>query len=302
MKNLIDINRLEKQKIDEIINLAEEFKNGLRKSSVEGKCACIMFFENSTRTKISFDLAAQKLGMHVVHFDGATSSLSKGESRKDTFDNLSAIGIDTVIVRTKEDKFIDNSIKEISLPLSFINAGDGTTAHPTQALLDYFTMKQYLNSVSGKKICIIGDIAHSRVAKSNFALLSKFGANLHAVAPRYFRPEEDSFGVVYHDNLEDGIKDADVVMLLRVQKERLDVNSEFNVENYIQNYQLNRELLEKYAPKAILMHPGPVNRGVEITSELLDSERGKIILEQAKNGVFVRMAVLEMINSKGVEK
>ena len=185
MKHLIDINRLEKSEIEKIISLAGEFKLGTRKPSVAGKTACLMFFENSTRTKISFELAAQKLGMNVIHFDGATSSLSKGESRKDTFENLSAIGIDTVIVRTTEDKFIDNSLKELSVSLSFVNAGDGVTAHPTQALLDYFTMRHVFGTMADKKVCIVGDIAHSRVAKSNFALLSKFGARLHAVAPDY---------------------------------------------------------------------------------------------------------------------
>lgn len=292
MKHLIDINRLEKSEIERIIEVAREFKAGVRKSSVAGKTACLMFFENSTRTKISFDLAAQKLGMNVIHFDGATSSLSKGESRKDTFENLSTIGIDTVIVRTTEDRFIDSSLKELSLPLSFVNAGDGVTSHPTQALLDYFTMQEKLGEVAGKKICIVGDIAHSRVAKSNFALLSKFGARLHVVAPSYFKPKE-KFLVTYHDNLIDGIKNADVVMLLRVQKERLE--REFDGGDYVEKYQLNSETLEKYAPNAILMHPGPVNRGVEITSELLDSEKGKTVLEQAHNGVFVRMAVLEML-------
>lgn len=297
MKNLIDIKRLGKSEIERIIELAQEFKTGVRQSSVAGKTACLMFFENSTRTKISFDLASQRLGMNVIRFDGASSSLSKGESRKDTFDNLKAIGIDTVIVRTKEDGFIDSSLKELATPLSFVNAGDGVTAHPTQALLDYFTMKEKLGTVAGKKVCIIGDIAHSRVAKSNFALLSKFGARLHAVAPAYFKPANTDFPVHYHDSLEEGIKGADVVMLLRVQKERLE--GSFNVENYVEKYQLNSEILNEYAPNALLMHPGPVNRGVEITSELLDGEKGKTILEQAHNGVFVRMAVLEIINTEG---
>ena len=297
MKNLVDIKRLEKSEIERIIELAQEFKTGVRQSSVAGKTACLMFFENSTRTKISFDLASQRLGMNVIHFDGASSSLSKGESRKDTFDNLKAIGIDTVIVRTREDGFIDSSLKELATPLSFVNAGDGVTAHPTQALLDYFTMREKLGTVAGKKVCIIGDIAHSRVAKSNFALLSKFGARLHAVAPSYFKPAKTDFPVHYHDSLEEGIKGADVIMLLRVQKERLE--GAFNSENYIKKYQLNSEILNEYAPNALLMHPGPVNRGVEITSELLDGEKGKTILEQAHNGVFVRMAVLEIINTEG---
>ena len=296
MKNLIDIERLDKSSLEKIIKFAREFKTGKRQSSVVGKTACLMFFENSTRTKISFELAAKKLGMNVIHFDGATSSLSKGESKKDTLDNLSAIGIDTVVVRTTEDDFIEKALEEISLPITFVNAGAGTTAHPTQALLDYFTMLEYFESVAGKKVCIVGDIAHSRVAKSNFALLSKFGARLHAVAPAYFKPKKEKFNVIYHEELIDGIKNADVVMLLRVQKERLEANNTFNAENYSQKYQLTSEILEKYAPNAILMHPGPVNRGVEISSELLDSEKGKTILEQAHNGTYVRMAVLEMLN------
>ena len=296
MKNLIDIERLDKSVIENIIKRAKEFKTGARESFVQGKTVCLMFFENSTRTKISFDLAAQKLGMNVIHFDGATSSLSKGESRKDTLDNLAAIGVDSVVVRTTDNDFIDGALKEISMPISFVNAGAGTTAHPTQALLDYFTMLEYFESVAGKKVCIIGDIAHSRVAKSNFALLSKFGARLHAVAPAYFKPKKEKFNVIYHEDLVDGIKNADVVMLLRVQKERLESNSSFNPNNYSEKYQLTSEILEKYAPNALLMHPGPVNRGVEISSELLDSEKGKTILQQAHNGTYVRMAVLEMLN------
>jgi aspartate carbamoyltransferase catalytic subunit len=237
--------------------------------------------------------------MNVINFDGASSSLSKGESRKDTLDNLAAIGIDTVIVRTSENDFFEEALNEVSLSLNFANAGSGVSSHPTQALLDYFTMLDYFDSVTGKKICIVGDIAHSRVAQSNFALLSKYGARLHAVAPAYFKPEKEMFNVIYHEDLIDGIKNADVVMLLRVQKERLESNSSFNPNNYSEKYQLTSEILEKYAPKALLMHPGPVNRGVEISSELLDGEKGKIILQQAHNGTFVRMAVLELLNSVG---
>ena len=263
MKNLIDIERLEKEEIQKLIKTAEEFKNGRQNSCAAGKCACLMFFENSTRTHFSFELAAKRLGMHVLNFDAKTSSFSKGESMKDTFENLNFIGVDVFVLRHSENGIIDKIRSEIAYPMRFVNAGDGKNAHPTQALLDFYTMKKHLGEINGKKVVIIGDVAHSRVARSNFALLKKFN--------------------------------ADVVMLLRVQNERLDGETAQKAKDYTKNYRLNSKMLKKLAPNALLMHPGPVNRGVEITSELLDSEKGRTILEQAKNGVFVRMAVLDEI-------
>ena len=296
MRNLIDIERLKKEEIERIINSAQEFENGKKFSTAAGKTACLMFFENSTRTHFSFELAAKRLGMHVLNFDAQTSSFSKGESMKDTFENLKFIGVDVFIIRHYENKIIDKIRSQVAYPMHFVNAGDGKNAHPTQALLDFYTMKKYIKKIEGKKVAIVGDVAHSRVAGSNLALLKKFGAEVHFCCPDYFTPENRAnSGAIIHANLKEAIKDADVVMLLRVQNERLDIETAKMTQNYSQYYGLDSKTLEKYAPNALLMHPGPVNRGVEISSELLDSPKGRTILEQAKNGVFVRMAVLDEI-------
>lgn len=296
MKNLIDIQRLEKEEIIKIIEAARAFKNGVKTSDVKGKTACMMFFENSTRTHFSFELAAKKLGMNVLNFDVKSSSLSKGESMKDTLENLHFIGVDAFVLRHGENGIIDKVKKELAYDMSFVNAGDGKNAHPTQALLDFFTMTEKLVDMKDKKVVIIGDVAHSRVAKSNLALLNKFGADVHFCAPDYFTPENaKDFKVTWHTDLKEAVKDADVVMLLRVQNERLDAETAKKAVNYTDLYKLDSKILEEYAPNALLMHPGPVNREVEITSELMDSAKGKTILEQAKNGVFVRMAILNII-------
>jgi len=298
MKHLIDIKTLEKPEIAQILSLARSFKLKKRQPSVQGATACLMFMENSTRTKISFDLAAQKLGMNVIRFDGDTSSLAKGETLKDTIENLCAIGAQNLIVRTKEDDFFERAMNEIKFPVSFVNAGCGISSHPTQALLDFLTMLEKLATVKGKKISIVGDVAHSRVARSNIELLNRYGAKIHVVAPEYFMPEDKRDDVTYHTDLKEGIAGANVVMALRIQKERFDGNDACNFDDYVKNYRLNSRLMYEQCEHALLLHPGPVNRDVEITSELMDSKRGKTILEQAQNGVFIRMAVLELINSR----
>lgn len=299
MKHLIDIKSLDKTEIDRIVSIAKLFKYDQKKPSVAGKTGCLMFLENSTRTKISFNLALQKLGMNVIDFNSETSSLSKGETLRDTLENLYVIGVNNLIVRTKDEDFFDKAQKEVRVPLSFINAGAGTYAHPTQALLDFVTMLENLATVKGKKICIVGDVAHSRVARSNLELLTRYQAQVHVVAPEYFMPQDKREDVTYHTDLIEGIKDANVVMALRIQKERFDSVDGYDINDYIEKYRLNSRLLLEHCEHTLLMHPGPVNRDVEITSELLDSKKGKTILEQAKNGTFVRMAVLEMINAGG---
>ncbi len=299
MKHLIDIKSMDKSEIAQIISFARTFKLGKRKPSVSGKTACLMFFENSTRTKASFELAAQKLGMNVLNFDCSTSSLSKGETIRDTIENLYAIGVNNLIVRTSDNNFFQRYRDEVKVPVSFINAGAGESAHPTQALLDFLTMLEKLATVKNKKICIIGDVAHSRVARSNIELLTRYYADVHVVAPEYFMPDDKRDDVTYHTNLIDGIRDASVIMALRIQKERFDELDGCDIEHFIENYQLNSELIQEYCEHAILLHPGPVNRDVEITSELLDSHKGRTILEQAQNGTYIRMAVLEMLNLRG---
>lgn len=225
--------------------------------------------------------------MDVFHFDGNVSSLAKGESFVDTLNNLEALGIDGVILRNKTSDLIESAVQNSNM--SFINAGSGSDFHPTQALLDYFTMKKYLGSVKDKKIVIVGDILHSRVAKSNIALLNKFGARVCAVAPRCFQDNSLS-GVTFENSLCEALLGANVVMCLRIQKERIAESIDF--ENYIKNYQIsNSEMLGG----AYLMHPGPVNVDIEISSSVLKNYDKNLILEQAKNGVFVRMAILEMI-------
>ena len=319
MKNLIDIKRLTKEEIDTIITRAAEFKTAsqdpargeinytggisdfarlgerlYRANSCANKTACLMFFENSTRTKCSFLIAANKLGMNIIDFNAQTSSLSKGETLKDTLDNLYYMGVNTIVLRHGEDGITDKISKEVTLPLAFINAGDGQNAHPTQALLDYMTMLEKLGTVEGKKIVIVGDVSHSRVAKSNLALLNKMGADVHFFAPEYFTPKnKGEYAAIWETDYDTAISGADVIMLLRIQTERLNGEEIEMAKHYREKYCLTSERLAKYAPDAILMHPGPVNRGVEMSSELLDSPKGKTILEQVRNGVYVRMAVLE---------
>ena len=297
LDNFIKISDLTKDEITSLIEDARKFKHASKQSSVENKTACLMFFENSTRTKISFEMAAKNLGMKVINFDNATSSINKGESIKDTIENLHFIGINALIIRTSDENLIEGLKGQTTYPIKFINAGSGKASHPSQALLDYFTMKEILGDIDGKKITIVGDIEHSRVAKSNIELLKKFGAKIYICAPEYFKPNPIPEGVTYISDLKEAISNADVVMGLRIQKERIE--EAYSENEYINNYRLNSELLREYAPNAILMHPGPVNRDVEITSELLESKKGETILEQARNGVFTRMAILNQLLGEG---
>ena len=292
MRNLIDIKSLNKSEILEIIDLASKFEEGKFSSTCAGKHLALLFCENSTRTRFSFEMAANKLGIHVYNFDTSKSSFSKGESMKDTIENLSAIGINGVLMRHSEAGIVNKTAQEVNCPISFINGGDGNHAHPTQALLDFYTMKKHFGSIEGKKVAIIGDIRHSRVAHSNVELLTKFGANVYFCAPKYF--EDATQDVTFTKSLEEALKDADIAMCLRVQKERLE--DRIPIFDYIHDYGLTMQKLQKFTKKDVLiMHPGPVNRDVEISSEILDSDYGKTILEQAHNGVFVRMAVLDKL-------
>lgn len=292
-ENLIDIKSLSKNEIIEVIDLTSGFEKGITIPSCKGKHLALIFCENSTRTRFSFEMAANKLGIYTYNFDANKSSFSKGESMKDTIENLYSIGIQGVVIRHSEAGIVKKTLKEIDCPMALINGGNGNNAHPTQALLDFYTMTKHLGTVENKKIVIIGDILHSRVARSNIELLQKFGADIHLCAPEYFRAE-DIKDVTWTDNLKDALKKADVAMFLRVQNERLE--EAIPVAKYIENYGLTLSKLQKFAPKEILiMHPGPVNRDVELASEILDGEYGKVILEQAHNGVFVRMAILEIL-------
>ena len=297
MKHLIDIQSISKEEILNIINLAKEFKKGIKKSDVENRTLSIMFYENSTRTRCSFEIAAQKLGMNTINFDAQHSSLSKGESLKDTIENLYFLGVNAVVIRHSLSGIINNVIKQIKYPICFINGGDGTHAHPSQALLDFYTMLEKIGSIENKKIAIVGDVLHSRVAKSNIALLSKFDADIHLCAPTYLQFENfEAFRVKYHNDIKSAIEGASVVMVLRVQNERHDKEGYPDSSEYKRLYEIDTDILKKYAKNdVILMHPGPANRNIEVSSELLDNQVGKTILEQAQNGVYVRMAILNIL-------
>lgn len=295
LEHLIDIKSLETSEIEAIAERALEIKNGAKPLSCAGKHAALMFFENSTRTKFSFEMALNKLGASVYNFETSKSSLSKGEDFFDTLNNLAAIGFDACIIRTSEEGLIKKTIEEtvngrkFFKNIALINAGEGASAHPTQALLDFVTIRENFKNLNGLNLVIAGDIRHSRVAKSNIELLTRFGVNIKCAAPEYFK-DETLKNIVWCENLNEALKDADIVMTLRIQKERIQGIVEF--EDYIKNFQVN----EKNLPDGcLLMHPGPVNREVELSSVLIDSKIGKTILNQAHNGVFARMAVLEAI-------
>lgn len=297
MKHLIDIQSISKEEIINIVSLAKEFKNGTKKSEVAGKTLSLMFYENSTRTRCSFEIAAQKLNMNIINFDASHSSLSKGESLKDTIENLYFLGVNAVVIRHSLSGIINNVMKLVKYPISFINGGDGTHAHPSQALLDFYTMLEKIGSIENKKIAIVGDVLHSRVAKSNIALLSKFNADINICAPTYLQFENfEAFKVKYHNDLKSAIADANVVMVLRVQNERHEQEGYPDSSEYKRLYEIDTGILKQYAAdNVILMHPGPANRNIEVSSELLDNQVGKTILEQAQNGVYVRMAILNTL-------
>lgn len=293
MRHLLDIKSLSNDEILQIIDLAKYYKNTVPQGEQKRKnfgSIVLMFYENSTRTRCSFEMASKKLNLSVINFEMQKSSILKGEGIFDTLNNLNAIGCDIAVIRhSKEGFFEEYANKNYHWGLSLINAGEGKRAHPTQALLDYFTIVEKLGTVKDKKIVIVGDVIHSRVAKSNIELLNRFGAKVFCCSPDYFEDWAIE-NVKYEPNIDIALKDADVVMGLRIQKERIEQKIPY--AQYIKDYQIN----ENNFPKgALLLHPGPVNRDVEISSSLIDSKIGDTILEQARNGVFVRMSVLDLI-------
>ena len=245
---------------------------------------------------MSFEMAATKLGINFFDLNPSTSSIMKKESINDTIKNLEAIGMDLIIVRSANDDFFEDiESKKIRTKVQFINAGLGVSSHPTQALLDFYTMKRHFASLEGKKIVIVGDIKHSRVAKSNIELLKLYDADIHLCFPEYFADESfiNDKSITCHNNLQEALIDASAVMALRIQQERLETS--FPIFHFVKNFHLD---VSNFPPYAILMHPGPVNENIEISEKLLDTQIAKTILEQTKNGVFVRMAVLEKLLGK----
>ncbi|MDA9651385.1 aspartate carbamoyltransferase catalytic subunit [Pelagibacteraceae bacterium] len=299
IKNLQSIKDLTVQDIENIINTAKLFKNNNKEQNksipiLSGRTIINLFFEPSTRTLISFEIAAKRLGADIINMNIEGSSLRKGETLSDTADTLNSMNPDLVIIRHS----ISGTINEISsrLKCPIISAGEGSIEHPTQALLDAFTIQDKGKNFKDIVVSICGDIEHSRVARSNYYLLKKMGAKIRFVAPEYFMPKNiQDFDVEYFNNLEKGIDASDVVMMLRIQKERIDNTELPSVDDYYQSFGLTYEKLKKAKNNVIVMHPGPINRNIEIESSLADDLSKSVINEQVENGVSVRMACLAMM-------
>jgi aspartate carbamoyltransferase catalytic subunit len=264
---------------------------------LEGKIFFSLFFEDSTRTRMSFELAAKRLGADVVNFSSAASSLKKSETYHDTLANLAAMGPDGVILRHSEYNAPRFAAGIFKCPV--VNGGDSWRSHPTQALLDALTMRRIKGKIAGLTVAICGDIAHSRVARSNYMLLTRLGAKVRIVAPPMLMPQEKEFSQAARcDTVEKGIEGADIIMMLRLQKERMQTGLIDSDTAYFKSYGLTPERLALAKPDVYVMHPGPMNRGVEISDEVADDPRRSLILKQTALGVPVRMAVLEWASKK----
>lgn len=297
-KDLLGIKELSKEEITLILDTASGFKDVLKRDikkvpALRGKTAVNLFFEPSTRTRTSFEIAEKRLSLDVLNLSVTTSSVVKGESLIDTALNVQALGADFVVIRHSSSGVPHMLARH--LRASVINAGDGVNEHPTQALLDAFTMKEKMGMIEGLKIAIVGDIVHSRVAKSNIYLLTKFGAEVRLIgSPTLVPLELESLGVkVFHD-MDSGLHGSNVVMMLRIQMERQGKGFFPSTLEYFKYWGLTTERLSIADKDAIVMHPGPMNRGVEISSEIADGPRS-VILEQVTNGLAVRMAVTYLL-------
>lgn len=285
------------EKINSLLIAADEFSKGKVLKPTKEIYVSNLFFEDSTRTKTSFDIAERKLGLQVVPFDVTSSSVNKGESLYDTVKTLQSLGVNLLVIRHKQDQFY-KELKEIDLPI--INGGDGKGNHPSQTLLDLMTIHQEFGKFKGLKIGIVGDVKHSRVANSNAVALRKLGAKVYFSGPEKWFDEGAIINGTYL-SIDDLIKEVDVLMLLRIQHERHDEKMKISLNNYHKKFGLTLEREKTMKENAIIMHPAPINRGVEIHDDLVESPRSRIF-QQMKNGVFARMAILkDALESKGFE-
>jgi len=297
-KHLLGIKELSLKDIEQILETADKFKEVINRPikkvpSLRDVTIANVFFENSTRTRLSFELAERRLSADVINFAASSSSVAKGETLLDTVNNILAMKVDMVVMRHSSPgapHFLAKHIKA-----NIINAGDGTHEHPTQALLDAFSIRERLGEVAGKKIAIIGDITHSRVALSNIFALQKLGAEVAVCGPPSLIPRYiDALGVKVFHNIRQTLLWCDVANVLRIQLERQKVKAFPSLREYAMYYGINKNLLDSLDKQIVIMHPGPINRGVEITSDVADSEQA-IILDQVENGVAIRMAVLYLL-------
>ncbi|ALM47568.1 aspartate carbamoyltransferase [Flavobacterium psychrophilum] len=301
VNHLLGIKYINKNDIDLIFETADQFKEVINRPikkvpSLRDITIANIFFENSTRTKLSFELAQKRLSADVISFSAAQSSVKKGETLIDTVNNILSMKVDMVVMRHERPGAAHFLSKNVNA--SIVNAGDGAHEHPTQGLLDSYTIREKLGEVGGKKVVIVGDILHSRVALSNIFALQMQGAEVKVCGPKTLIPKYiESLGVTVEPNLRKALEWADVANMLRVQNERLDVNYFPSTREYAQQYGVDKALLDSLNKEVIIMHPGPINRGVEITSDVADSQQS-VILEQVENGVAVRMAVIYLLASK----
>ncbi len=301
VNHLLGIKYLTKEDIHLIFETADHFKEVINRPikkvpSLRDITIANLFFENSTRTKLSFELAEKRLSADVINFTASQSSVNKGETLIDTVNNILSMKVDMVVMRHPNPGscvFLSNHVDA-----SIINAGDGAHEHPTQALLDSFSIRERLGEVKNKNVVIVGDILHSRVALSNIFALQLQGANVMVCGPKTLLPKYiDKLGVKVETNLRKALNWCDVANMLRVQNERMDISYFPSTREYTQQFGVNKELLDSLDKEITIMHPGPINRGVEITSEVADSKQA-IILNQVENGVAIRMAVIYLLASK----
>jgi aspartate carbamoyltransferase catalytic subunit len=301
VNHLLGIKYISEADIQLIFETTDHFKEVINRSikkvpSLRDITIANLFFENSTRTRLSFELAEKRLSADVINFSAASSSVKKGETLIDTVNNILSMKVDMVVMRHPNPGagvFLAKHIKA-----SIINAGDGAHEHPTQALLDCYSIRERLGDVAGKKVVIVGDILHSRVALSNIFALQKLGAEVKVCGPKTLLPKYiNKIGVGVESDLRSALEWCDVANMLRVQNERMDMSYFPTTREYTQQFGVNKKLLDSLKKEIVVMHPGPINRGVEITSDVADSKQS-IILDQVQNGVAIRMAVLYLLASK----
>jgi len=298
VKHLLGIKHINKADIDLIFKTADHFKEVINRPikkvpSLRDITIANIFFENSTRTKLSFELAEKRLSADVINFSASQSSVKKGETLIDTANNILSMKVDLIVMRHPHVGACDFLSKHVNA--SIVNAGDGTHEHPTQALLDSYSIREKLGSVAGKKIVIVGDVLHSRVALSNIYALKLQGAEVKVCGPKTLIPKFiESLGVSIEPNIKKALEWCDVSNVLRVQNERMAINYFPSTREYSQLFGINKPLLDSIGKKIVIMHPGPINRGVEITSDVADADQS-IILNQVENGVAIRMAVIYLL-------
>ena len=294
LKHLVTMETLSNEEVFGLIQRGLAFKRGQADFQTDRQYfASNLFFENSTRTHKSFEMAELKLGMGMIDFDAKTSSVNKGETLYDTILTMSALGVDICVVRHPDVDYYKQLIDSPTIQTSIVNGGDGSGQHPSQSLLDLMTIYEEFDGFEGLKVVIAGDITHSRVAKSNMQILKRFGAEIYFAGPsQWYSDEFDVYG--QHIAIDDMIEEVDVMMLLRVQHERHDGNESFSKEEYNRCYGLTDDRYKRLKSTAIVMHPAPVNRDVEIDDHLVEAPKSRIV-RQMTNGVFVRMAILEAV-------